>query len=504
MIKYLLPLLLLSTLISCKKEGSIEFVSPNDFPVTESLSKTNAVSFSPFLELPLLNLHPKSSSIDILNSDDELVENIPIQVSKRSLIRSKLLELIDNPNSEELTVDDLFKFKFDVPQSEIFKFIDKYSFANLKSMKGRLSIKNYLYSEGEGLLDDLAYSSGIENDLDIYTNMNLENNLDQTSGFQFGEKPSEAYDFNLESLDLIYIFKNLASDKGIVFSLDDFKISDKEVLDWKREVLEKGSLLIISNKDSQKYMFIPHLKSVEDILIQNQYDLLSLKGYRKINFNKFNEKITYGSILSIVELDRERKEIAKNFLEYQKVKSIKFEKIKDKTVHLFIQLEGIKHSISHRYEAQRVSLYENNIRRRTRTCNVSRRSISKSPIRIDPLKDKLSYIFKYNGLKKSIDSLIKEGFVRVERNKNSQHIIIDNLPGLSDKSEVTFELEYKLKLTDVIQDKGQCVLYYRSRTYNVEGANETKVKEERFDSFRRSVSKKPVGIEKIMNVISVL
>ncbi|WP_372651792.1 hypothetical protein [Halobacteriovorax sp.] len=505
MIKYLLPLLILSTLISCNRKSEFKSVELGDFEdISNALSSTKSEPKESKASFPLLQIHPKSSTLKILNSNDELVSELAIKVTPSSFVRKKLLSLIKDRYSERVTLDDLFKVSFSLSSSESFKILNKYKFSDLNNLRGVISSTSYIKYENSGLLTYLNYRSGIENNNEFFSDFELENSDDQTEGFEYGAKPNEAYEFKLPPLVLKDLFKNITKNNEIVYSLEEFSLENTSVTNWKTEILEKGSVLIISEEDSQKSLFIANNTSVEDTLKKNNIALSSISSHKKINFIKFNEKIARGEVIALVNDQSEFDLSEKVFSEYQNVKEIRFTKIKNKNAHLYIQLKGINHKLIHWYKPERLLSLTNGSGFHHRSCNVSRRKVEKSAITLVPKKEKLSFSINYNGINRSIDSLIKSGDIKVELNENSLHFILLDLPGMSDRTEVLFQINSTLALTNIAQDKGQCVLKYSSRTYDVEGAYETVIREEVFESFKPSSRKQMVGIEKSMNIITVL
>lgn len=504
--KTILPLIILSTLLSCSRESKFKSVDISDFKAhSEMLNDSEEASHNDISsKFPLLQIHPKSSTLKILNTKEELVKEVELKVTHTPFVRKKLLNIIKDKYSDSVSIDDLFKFNFSISPSDSFKIINKYKFSDLNNLRGVISIISYLKYEDNGLLLDLSYRSGVENLPDSFSESNLENSYGQTEGFEFGAKPNEAYEFKISSLLLKELFKNILKDNGIIFSLVDFSLEDENINQWKSKVLERGSILIISEEDSQKNLFIPHKVSVKEVLEKNNIDINTLTSHKKVNFNKMSEQINRGEVLALVRIKSEYERSEKVYSEYQNVKEIKFTKVKNKNAHLYIQLNGIKHSIFHWYQPQKIRSLRNGKGFISRECNVSRRKVNKNSVDLIPKKEKSSFTLSYNGISKNISSLIKSGDIKIEANDNSLHITLMNLPGGNDHSEVTFLINSTLSLKDIIQDKGQCVLRYSSREIDVAGAFETLVKEEVFEHFKPSSRKELVGVEKSMNILTVL
>ncbi len=509
--KFTLPLLITLSLISCSRKSDLKPVIPFDdsskVASTEKIEAASISKHSSFYGFPILKLHGVESEFSILGSNGEVVRKVPVKIEERSFIRKKLLDILENPYSQKLSIEDLVTHEYFVSPSEVLKVINHHSFGELSNLRLQTNSKLLLESSKEGMIESLDYEAEISEVESNRVPFTLRNSSEQTDGFEFGVKPKESYSFLTGEASVEETLKKVLSGSGIRYHLSNFELEERSLEDWKSRVLSEGSVLIISREEGEEYSFIQRGESVEEALVREgkTFDLNS--DFRMINFLKMNEEVSEGQILALFVMGGDKNKVKGQISESKNIKEFSFTKKKNKDVHFFIQLSGRSHTIKHWYESQVVIFTETGAYgtfRSSRSCNVSRRKVVSSATTLDIAKEKWSYTLFYGGRSISLESLVKEKKAKVEGLGRTQKITLFDLPGSGDFADVRFVLNSEMKEVDIVQDKGQCVLLYsRSQMHGGEDPDWIRIREEKFQNFQESSYKDFIGTEKMMDLIIV-
>lgn len=505
MLKYFLSIFILLSFTSCGKKAKLKFIPPNNFERNEKvLSDKTEVNGREILEKnPLLDLHIKKATLNISEKNQKFYHKEALKIKRVPYLRNKLVSLLENPYHEQLTIDDLFKYEFKAEVSSIFKSLSNTDLLKINQKEASLSLGTYLKASVEGIFDEVSYSVKLGDSKDHFVERQLENLEEQVEGFEFGRKPRESYVVNSKKINFESLVKSLSKRESVIVSIENFTKKEMSLSKWKDQILNSGSILVISNSNDIELVFISDGQSVEESLVENNVDLKRLREFSPIQFESFKDRIEKGRVLGIINSRLDNNDPSYTYKKIQNIKTIKFTKNSDKPAYLFIQLKTIKHSIVDWLEPQRVTIHKDGIPiPSSRMCNVRRRKVEQVviPTRFSGIQHTL-YSLSYNGEKHNFVDLIKNKNISIVSNKNAQYFEILNLPGESDVKEVTLSIRSEMKNDWLIQDKGECKLFYYERVSHYDG--EVEIEEERFDNFSPSRIKVQTGSERFINAILI-
>lgn len=503
--KLTITLIILVSVLSCSRKSDVQLdLAGIDVGRDEISSATEEAVYEShsFSSLPLINFHGSLANVQVLDASGKFIKESSININRHSYIREKLSKLINNPYEDNIEIEDIHTFEYSIESSEILKIIGPYDFNDLSKLKLRVRSAQLLESETKGIIDSLEYESlltDIENSRLHYV---LRNSPSQTRGFEFGPKARESYVLDFEVIKMDLAIKKLLSGSRIKFEVTNYEVGENDLVKWRSSILNKGSILLISKEDKDRYFFIPSGSSVEEVLDNKVFNLNS--DYRMINFSKMSEPLGPSRIVAIYVIGDDGYESKKSISEERNLKEYSFVKKRNHKIEFLIQKRGIKHSVKHWKEAQGISLYENGKLKGRRTCNVNRRKIVKSSTTLDRSKYKGEFSFVFEGRSYSLESLVKEERARISSNGLTQKISLLNLPGSSDRTQVKILINSSLSSRSISQDKGNCNLVYeRRQMHGGENEDWIRIKEEKFDSFSESSTQGLVGVERFMDLIIV-
>ncbi len=510
---------------SCSKKNELKGPRPlnqNHEVEQQENSSHRLVSF------PILKLKShKEMTFTISNLETESLKKKTLNLKQNSFLRSKMKRIIDSNSSEKLSINDLNRFEIHLTEQSKTELFSGLRFEEVNKNLVWWNTNFNFNSVYKGSVNHLSYSISLYNnirndffDKDYFDLYRYENHDEE---IQLSKEGGKSYELKSNEIHFGQIGNKLISNHFIIYEIEDFIFEGLSLKKWKREVLKKKSLLLVSAKDFEKVIYINDGESLLNALgrVDSSFES-SINGNVKKVFAKSGdwkiigsqnlvESLSAGKVIGLFLNDQsEELPKTKTILQMTEEEIVSFIQNKNDSANVFIQGNATEYKVVKWNELHPVYRTEEvhcNIRSGVcmtyrelpveRSCDVYRRRVEEyqmtydASLVIDMYRIRIgerTYSLKEFKKEKLGDFYLAEGIINVE---------IFPFVGLAHRRVVEITILDSLKEVNIAQDLGACHLRHISRGGN--GTTRTYI-QEYLKSFSPTSFDSIIGTQRRMNV----